>query len=33
MTGIHKGTYYPLTGMQESDREKLVADHFLFKKG
>merc|ERR1712013_623534 len=28
-----KGKYYPLAGMDEETREKLVADHFLFKKG
>ncbi len=27
------GTYYPLEGMDEATRMKLVADHFLFKKG
>ena len=27
------GTYYPLSGMAEDVRQKLVADHFLFKKG
>jgi len=28
-----KGKYYPLDGMDEETRAKLVADHFLFKKG
>lgn len=28
-----KGTYYPLTGMDEQTKEKLIADHFLFKEG
>ncbi|CAD6194068.1 unnamed protein product [Caenorhabditis auriculariae] len=28
-----KGTYYPLTGMDEETKKKLVADHFLFKEG
>jgi len=28
-----KGKYYPLAGMDEETRAKLVADHFLFKKG
>eukprot|EP01083_Nonionella_stella_P065172 170522_1 len=27
------GTYYPLDGMDEETRQKLVDDHFLFKKG
>ena len=28
-----KGTFYPLEGMSEDDRQQLVADHFLFKEG
>jgi len=28
-----KGKYYPLKGMDEETRQKLVDDHFLFKKG
>ncbi len=32
-TGALAGTYYPLEGMDEVTRQKLVADHFLFKKG
>ena len=31
--GNLKGKFYPLEGMSESDREALVADHFLFKRG
>lgn len=27
------GTFHPLEGMDEATREKLVADHFLFKRG
>lgn len=27
------GTYYPLTGMAEKDRQQLVDDHFLFVSG
>lgn len=27
------GEYYPLDGMDEATRERLVADHFLFKRG
>lgn len=27
------GTYYPLSGMEEKDRVRLVEDHFLFKAG
>jgi len=26
-----KGTFYPLDGMKEKDRQQLVDDHFLFK--
>ncbi len=33
LTGDLSGRYYPLAGMAETDRRKLVADHFLFKKG
>lgn len=33
LTGDLKGTYYPLDGMDEATRVKLVDDHFLFKKG
>merc|ERR1712071_490726 len=32
-TGELAGKYYPLTGMQESIRQQLVDDHFLFKEG
>merc|ERR1711997_1011965 len=28
-----KGKYYPLKGMKEKTRKKLVEDHFLFKRG
>lgn len=31
LTGDLKGTYYSLDGMKEEDRQKLIADHFLFK--
>jgi len=27
------GTFYPLEGMKEEDRQQLVDDHFLFKEG
>ena len=27
------GTYFPLEGMSETDRNQLIADHFLFKAG
>ena len=27
------GTYYPLSGMKEDVRKKLIEDHFLFKEG
>ena len=33
LTGELAGTYYPLLGMDEATRQKLVNDHFLFKKG
>nr|XP_058965929.1 arginine kinase-like isoform X4 [Pocillopora verrucosa] len=33
LTGDLAGKYYPLTGMTEETRRKLVEDHFLFKKG
>lgn len=33
LTGDLAGTYYPLSGMSEETRNKLVEDHFLFKKG
>jgi len=33
LKGDLKGTYYPLEGMDEETRVKLVEDHFLFKKG
>jgi len=32
-TGDLKGDYYPLLGMEESVRQKLVDDHFLFMSG
>merc|ERR1712071_475082 len=32
-TGELAGKYYPLTGMQESIRQQLVDDHFLFVSG
>ncbi|CAH8464933.1 unnamed protein product [Heterobilharzia americana] len=31
LIGEYQGTYYPLTGMKEEDRIKLVNDHFLFR--
>ena len=31
--GELKGKYYPLQGMDEETRKKLIDDHFLFKKG
>ncbi|GAA52341.1 Taurocyamine kinase [Clonorchis sinensis] len=31
LSGEFKGTYYPLTGMKEEDRKKLVEKHFLFR--
>jgi creatine kinase/arginine kinase len=33
LEGDLQGQYYPLTGMDETVRVQLVADHFLFKKG
>merc|ERR1711937_875992 len=33
LEGDLAGTYYPLTGMKESVRQKLVDDHFLFVSG
>uniref|UniRef100_A0A6A7G196 arginine kinase n=1 Tax=Hirondellea gigas TaxID=1518452 RepID=A0A6A7G196_9CRUS len=33
LTGDLSGKYFPLLGMSETDRIKLVEDHFLFKKG
>jgi len=33
LSGDLKGTYYPLTGMDEATRQKLVDDHFLFMSG
>merc|ERR1719489_105619 len=33
LTGDLAGTYYPLTGMDEATRQKLVDDHFLFMSG
>merc|ERR1712186_249863 len=33
LTGDLAGTYYPLTGMDETVRQKLVDDHFLFMSG
>merc|ERR1719474_2047806 len=33
LTGDLAGTYYPLTGMDEKVRQKLVDDHFLFMSG
>ena len=33
LQGDLAGTYHPLLGMDEETRLKLVADHFLFKKG
>jgi arginine kinase len=31
--GDLKGTFYPLEGMSKEDQQKLIDDHFLFKKG
>jgi arginine kinase len=28
-----QGTYYPIQGMSEENRKKLIEDHFLFKEG
>jgi creatine kinase len=33
LKGDLQGTYYPLTGMDEKVRQKLVDDHFLFMSG
>ncbi len=33
LPGSLKGEYFPLDGMSEEMRQKLVADHFLFKQG
>ena len=33
LEGDLAGEYYPLLGMDEATRQKLVEDHFLFKKG
>lgn len=33
LTGDLQGTYYPLSGLSEIDRTRLVTDHFLFKQG
>jgi len=33
LEGDLAGTYYPLTGMDEADRQQLVDDHFLFMSG
>jgi len=33
LEGDLAGTYYPLDGMKEEDRQKLVDDHFLFVSG
>merc|ERR1719461_1125361 len=33
LSGELAGKYYPLTGMEESVRQKLVDDHFLFMSG
>lgn len=33
LQGELKGTYYPLTGMDEATKKKLIDDHFLFKEG
>merc|ERR1719471_524257 len=33
LTGDLAGKYYPLTGMEESVRQQLVDDHFLFMSG
>jgi len=33
LSGDLAGTYYPLTGMEESVRQQLVDDHFLFMSG
>ncbi|PLY06971.1 MAG: arginine kinase [Arcobacter sp.] len=33
LDGNLKGTYYPISGMNEEISKKLIADHFLFKAG
>ena len=33
MTGDLAGNYFPLLGMEEEVRQKLVDDHFLFMSG
>ena len=33
LEGELAGTYYPLLGMEEDVRQKLVDDHFLFVSG
>ncbi len=33
LDGDLAGVYYPLLGMEEEDRQKLVDDHFLFMSG
>merc|ERR1711920_1144627 len=33
LTGDLAGSYYPLTGMDETTRQQLVDDHFLFMSG
>mmetsp|Transcript_7226 Transcript_7226/g.10633 ORF Transcript_7226/g.10633 Transcript_7226/m.10633 type:complete len:441 (-) Transcript_7226:332-1654(-) len=33
LSGDLSGKYFPLNGMTEETRQKLVADHFLFKRG
>merc|ERR1712142_278104 len=33
LEGDLSGNYYPLTGMDEADRQQLVDDHFLFMSG
>merc|ERR1711970_1041856 len=33
LTGEHKGTFYPLTGMGKEVQQQLIDDHFLFKEG
>ncbi len=33
LSGELAGEYYPLPGMQENIRHRLIADHFLFKAG
>lgn len=33
LTGELKGKFFPLTGMNKFDQQKLIDDHFLFKEG